>query len=261
MSLTLLMSVKKAQDTHARIIACAQDMGGLLLEMKHEEGWKALGFSTWSDYLGSFEESRATLYRIMDREKARQDEAAAAAILPTDPEEEPALTEENPAPKPLEISKTLSQNETNPAPVEPSPSPEPEKSAAAPVPSPAPATVNPKRAAAEDRLERVLGKEVGKNLRNGVLNLADKEVIFWANLTDEQIQAIEDLVVVKRWMPSKAQGFINQDINENTRISALNLLAVKKPFSATIDGFETITCSRRQHADAIAKFKRAIGAE
>lgn len=113
MSLTILMSVKKAQDTHAKIIACAQDMGRLLLEMKHEDGWRALGFSTWSDYLGSFEESRATLYRIMDREKARQDEAAAVLPLAPDPEPETEPEPENPAPNSNEINKTLSQNETN----------------------------------------------------------------------------------------------------------------------------------------------------
>lgn len=60
------MSADEAKAHVQAVKNAAQDMGRHLLELKEREGWKALGYASWTAFLnGEFEYSRQHLYTLM----------------------------------------------------------------------------------------------------------------------------------------------------------------------------------------------------
>lgn len=60
------MSADEAKAHVQAVKNAAQDMGRHLLELKEREGWKALGYASWTAFLnGEFEYSRKHLYELM----------------------------------------------------------------------------------------------------------------------------------------------------------------------------------------------------
>lgn len=258
---TVMLTLAQAKKEDAAIKYSAEDLGVRLLRMKDLEGWRVLGFDCWSDYLESLDQHRATLYRLMNAAQAKQTEAVAS--LPEPPTDEPEDDDSEPeethedTPEPpktasnsLEINKSLSHNATDSAPSTETGRQPAQKPAAKP---------NDKLEAALNYLEKVVGEKEIKAIRDGILPLPDKELILWGSMSDDDIERIAPLVIGHRMTPSEALRFTNKAIDERTRISDLNLLAVGGPLEVTVAGFTTFTFNRRNFADALPKFRKLLG--
>lgn len=64
--ITIMMTREEAQEHVIAIRSAAADMGRRLLDLKERQGWRALGYETWTDCLeGEFSYSRKHLYELM----------------------------------------------------------------------------------------------------------------------------------------------------------------------------------------------------
>lgn len=73
-ALVVMMTADEARERVNQINSEVRGIGALLLDLKEREGWKALGYSTWTECLEKeFEESRRHLYRLMNAEEVRRD--------------------------------------------------------------------------------------------------------------------------------------------------------------------------------------------
>lgn len=80
------------------------------------------------------------------------------------------------------------------------------------------------------RISSVLGGEIGpktkKAITDGVLPLSAKQVRDWAGFPDGLLKKAEPLITgPTRWEPNKALAFINQTVDEKTRVADLLLHA------------------------------------
>lgn len=90
----------------------------------------------------------------------------------------------------------------------------------------------------------VHGKSVEVAVQVGTVGLNRKEVLYWADLTNEQMDSIEDFVMGKNWKPSEAIDFLEKMADENSTVEDLQNWALANPakvFTADIGGFE-VTC-------------------
>lgn len=71
-----MMTRDEAQRTHDAITQTASDLARLLIDMRDREGWRALGFTSWTHYLheGGHGFTRATLYRRLAAYEVSQHE-------------------------------------------------------------------------------------------------------------------------------------------------------------------------------------------
>ena len=124
------------------------------------------------------------------------------------------------------------------------------------------AKVSPEKLdAALDRIATICGKNVAKNIREGVLtNVNDKQAIFWADLKDSEMAQIQELVVTKRWIPKKAHDFLNRQPGEKTPIRDLISLAIADDSRTlvVVNGWATITLHVRKLADEYGKIRRML---
>lgn len=107
---------------------------------------------------------------------------------------------------------------------------------------------NPKLEKALERIGKICGAPVKKALEQETLKLAPKEVIYWAGLKDPEMADIQELVVSKRWMPSKAYKFRSRQVDSKTTVEDLisHAMAEGGTWEGTVNGFDVVVKERRR---------------
>jgi hypothetical protein len=73
-TLVVMMTEAEARANIQKINDLVGSVGKLLVDLKEREGWKALGYHTWTECLNQeFNESRSYLYKLMAGEEVRRD--------------------------------------------------------------------------------------------------------------------------------------------------------------------------------------------
>lgn len=238
------MTPKRARDVVKEINKNLQSAGELLLEFRDQEGWKALGYKSFKEACEKeFKEqygSRAQVYRLMTQAEVSTNvspngdthvpvgQAVHLGRLPAD-EQKDALDEAKEksggTPTTADVKAAVSRRQS---PAEPAKKKSPPKKS------------NAKFEEALLRIGHICGKPVLKALEAHTLKLKEKEVIYWAKLDDAEMADIQELVVTKRWQPSKAYQFRNRMVGSKTTVEQLifHCIAEGGKWEATITGFD-----------------------
>lgn len=119
-------------------------------------------------------------------------------------------------------------------------------------------TEDSKLAAALDQLERTLGKNYIRPVRDGDIRLPDKEVVAWSAMASEDMRRIAELAIGERMMPTEALRFTNKAIDEKTKLGDLIRLAVTGPLEVNIAGFVNLTFNRKHFVDEVPKMQKLL---
>lgn len=256
------MDRTEAEDYVRKINLGVNQAGIWLIQFRDRKGWKALGYSSFKECCGKeFAEihgGRSNVYALMQQAEVSKildtpvpiTHSRELAKLPA-AEQKPAYQEavETSGGKPtVETVKKVVEKRQAAAP------PKPKK--------PAKPQVNEKYLVALERIEAVLGKSISKAVKDGSLsNVTEKAAIFWAELKDEPMEAIRELVVSKRWDPRKAHAFLEKVPDEKTKIGDLQNLALSAGGATLVvtGSFATICVAYRKLPDEYAKIKKLLG--
>lgn len=223
--------------------------GEYLLEFRQNEGWTFLGHA---DFKTACEKelkdygSRQHIYRLMQQAEVNASVSPAGdTVIPTmqtrelgklEPTEqadayEEATRESGGAPTTAAVKKSVAKRQQD---VKKKPNPK---------------ASNDKYEKALERVSKIISKKIRENIEKGILKIPEKEVIFWASLTDAEMADIQELVVSARWQPSKAHKFINKMVTGATKVEELINLAIANggEWDGTVSGYTiTVKATRRK---------------
>jgi len=237
-----LMNKTEARETVTQINLSVNKAAILIHELYNREGWKALGYTSWSDCASKeFEHSRTQVVRLLDEVNIRQKiaDVPMGASLP-----ERAIRELKSVPAEqigpvLEVAMDTAKKKGREVPTA-----KEVHEAAAPVIQEAKAAAQPVSPVTDDkhlaRIAKVCGKETRKAIENGTVTMSRKEVEAFAGQTDEIMEAIKELVMISRWPVAKAVRFISRMPDEKTNVLDLIHLCIAAGglYEATVNGFD-----------------------
>lgn len=108
---------------------------------------------------------------------------------------------------------------------------------------------NPKLEKALERIGKICGAPVKKALEQETLKLSPKEILYLADLKDAAMADCQELVVSKRWLPSKAHKFLARMVDLKTTVDELqtHATAAGGEWEGTVGGFKiTVTATGKR---------------
>lgn len=232
--------------------------------VKKPKGGFCRSFDEFTFVMSEMYGSRSTIYRLMTQAKVSENigtevpllQAAALSVLPAG-EQADALDKAkriaensrgpNAAPTTADVEKAVEDKKSTPTPPAP-PAPPDNSKQANTKPAPDPWKSEPVRLAMA-RLGKLLGPEVRAAIEKHSLEIKPDDVVHWAKQSDDDVRAIDPLVVGVRWSVRKALAFIKEMPDCNSKASVFMNLALAHggQYEATIDGFTfTIKAPKRK---------------
>lgn len=230
----------------------------LLLDLYERDGWKALGYKTWTDYcVKELEVSRQRGYQLVNA--ARLAEQTSTVV--DAPLSEAALRELGGIPaaqvpevviEAVQIAAERGAAKPTAADIKEAAAPIKE-AAQEPPPKPKPAVKRNKPDDAEkqerdtelrekylERVKDICGKHAYQAIRDGSVEMSTKELKQFTDLADDQMEAIQDLVLAHRHSVTEAMKIVNRMIDGNSKFREVWLQAIanKGVWQGTIEGLD-----------------------
>lgn len=226
------MTKQEAQEKDRQIIEMSRqyidDIGPIVLEMREREGWRALGFKTWTDYCKHVDKriSAVNVMRLAQKAEVEQNVQARLAmrhalqlVRITDPEGQ------------REVYASVTKDFANPIALNYETAVEmwliKHKQSRRVKGQRGGAWVDsdleedPELAKAFEKIQEIYGHADRKALQDGIIGWTRKDIIALTKFPVSKMKEIHYLIMEEHWNLKRCLKFVNQKPDDDTKVRAL----------------------------------------